>query len=84
MDTCERCGGSFTRTVGASGRHCSRACYEWRGPFTVKHKGSRWFIVDRHGDTERTGYVEQGAATYFCELLNGFIKSQRRKLEQGS
>lgn len=83
MDACERCGGSFERERGHSGRFCSRACYEWRGPFRVKHIGSRWFIVNRHGDAERIGYVERDGVRAACDLLNGFIAHQRQRLAHG-
>ena len=43
----------------------------WRGPFAVKvDKWRGWKIVNRHGDTERTGYRDKSAANKQCGLMN--------------
>jgi hypothetical protein len=43
----------------------------WRGPFTVKRDGrSKFKIVNRHGDTERLGFVFLGAAEEVAQLMN--------------
>lgn len=43
----------------------------WRGPFTAKRGGRyNWTVVNRYGEVERTGYLNQTAANDACALRN--------------